>query len=191
MVCKLSILICTIPERKELFNTLYEKINYQIGNNSVQIIYDDAPKGTITIGAKRNKLLNQALGEYVVFIDDDDDIAFDYVDSILSAIDKAPDCIGFKIHCNMEGKSQMASASLRYKEWANNQYGFDYVRTPYHKTPIKRDIALKAMFPDKSFAEDHEYSKRVYPMLKSEIYLDKILYYYRYKYEPHATKYPQ
>jgi glycosyltransferase involved in cell wall biosynthesis len=188
MVCKLSILICTIPERKELFNSLYEKINFQIGNNSVQIIYDDAPKGTITIGAKRNKLLNQALGEYVVFIDDDDDIAFDYVDSILSAIDKAPDCIGFKVLCNMDGKKEIAASSMKY-DWTDNVDGFRYVRSIYHKTPVKREIALKCMFPDKSYSEDYEYSMRLKPHLKSEIFIDKFLYIYRYKYENPITKY--
>jgi glycosyltransferase involved in cell wall biosynthesis len=191
MVCKLSILICTIPERKHLFDELYKKVSSQSMNKSVQIIYDDAPKGTLTIGGKRNKLLTESIGEYVVFIDDDDDISIEYVDSILLAIDKAPDCIGFKIHCDIEGKSQMAVGSLKYKQWADKVDGYDYVRTPYHKTPVKRSIAIQCMFPDKSYGEDHEYSKRIYPLLKSEVFIDKVLYNYRYKYENPTTKYPK
>lgn len=188
MDCKLSILICTIPERKHLFDVLYKKVNSQAINKSVQIIYDDAPKGAITIGGKRNKLLNKSIAEYVVFIDDDDDIAIDYIDRILNAINKQTDCIGFKVMCDMEGKKETAAISMKY-DWSDNIDGFRYVRSIYHKTPVKRSIALQAMFPDISYAEDYEYSMRLKPLLKSEIFIDKFLYIYQYKYENPKTKY--
>ena len=68
MACKLSVLICTIPERKNSFTNLFWELNKQAMGNSVQIVYDDAPRGTITIGAKRNLLLNKAMGDYVCFV---------------------------------------------------------------------------------------------------------------------------
>jgi glycosyltransferase involved in cell wall biosynthesis len=141
----------------------------------VEIVYNDAPKGTISIGAKRNLLLKESLGEYVCFIDDDDTVSEDYVKQILNAINKAPDCIGFKIKCNMEGVMQDAASSMKY-EWLDNVDGFRYVRSIYHKTPVKRSIAMLAMFPEKSFGEDAEYSKRLKPLLKSEVFIDEFLY---------------
>jgi len=188
MSCKLSILICTIPERANLFTELFNKLNVQATGRSVQIIYDDAPRGTITIGAKRNDLLKQAIGEYVCFIDDDDDISHDYIEQILKAIDLQPDCIGFQIACNMDGIKSLAASSLKY-DWSENIDGYKYVRSIYHKTPVKREIALQCMFPDKSFGEDYEYSMRLKPLLKNEIFIDKILYNYNFKYENPKIKY--
>lgn len=189
MSCKLSILICTIPERIELFKELFNKLNVQATGRSVQIIYDDSPRGSITIGEKRNRLINQAIGDYIVFIDDDDDVSYDYIEQILKAIEMQPDCIGFKIACDIEGKKQMAVGSMKYKVWADKVDGYDYVRSIYHKNPVKREIALQAMFPNISFGEDHEYSKKLVPLLKKEIFIDKVLYYYRYKYENPKIKY--
>lgn len=187
---KLSILICTIPERQPMFKELLNELTEQSKrcNSMVQICWDDSPKGTITIGAKRNKLLNLALGDYVCFADDDDSVAPDYIESILNAIEKGTDCIGFKIKCYMDGKEENAASSMKY-DWADNVDGFRYVRSIYHKTPVKRELALKAGFPDKSFSEDYEYSMRLKPLLKSEIFIDKFLYIYRYTYENPKTKY--
>jgi len=188
MDCKLSILICTIPERKEKFDALYEKVNRLAKNGSVQIIFNDAPKGTITIGGKRNALINESIGEYICFIDDDDDISENYVSEILKAIESKPDCIGFKILCDMQGKKEIAASSLKY-EWTENVDGYKYVRSIYHKTPVKREIALMCMFPDKSYGEDFEYSQRLKKHLKSEVFINHFLYFYNYKYENPKTKY--
>lgn len=188
MGCKLSILICTIPERKDKFDLLYAKVNRLAKNNSVQIIYNDSHRGTITIGAKRNKLLTESIGEYVCFIDDDDDISDNYITEILKAIESKPDCIGFKIMCDMEGIKQTAAISIKY-DWTENVDGFKYVRSIYHKTPVKHEIALKCMFPDKSFGEDYEYSMRLKPYLKNEVFINEFLYFYNYKYEKPSIKY--
>jgi hypothetical protein len=45
------------------------------------------------------------------------------------------------------------------------------------------------MFPDKSFGEDYEYSMRLKPMLKKEVFIEKELYIYNFKYENPQTKY--
>jgi glycosyltransferase involved in cell wall biosynthesis len=192
MSYKLSILICTIPERywqfKKLVNHLKGLIKMANASESVEIVYNDKPKGTLTIGGKRNILLNESLGEYVCFIDDDDQVSNDYITEILKAIELNPDCIGFKINCNMQGKYESAASSIKY-DWKENIDGYKYVRSIYHKTPVKREIALKAMFPDKSFGEDYEYSMRLKPMLKKEVFIEKELYIYNFKYENPKTKY--
>ena len=186
--CKLSILICTIPERKDKFDSLYNELTFLALNKAVEIKFNDAPRGSITIGAKRNELLLDSTGEYVCFIDDDDSASPYYVDSILRAIESKPDAIGFKIMCDMEGKKEIAASSIKY-DWSNNIDGFRYVRSIYHKTPVKREIALKCMFPDKSFGEDYEYSMRLKPHLKTEVFINEFLYFYNYKYENPNIKY--
>jgi hypothetical protein len=48
-------------------------------------------------------------------------------------------------------------------------------------TPVKRELALQAMFPDKSNAEDKEYSSRLNPFLKIEVEIKELVYHYDYR----------
>jgi len=191
----LSILICTIESRKEQFNNLLNKIMLQCDYNKygVETSVDyDCDNKEKSIGKKRQQLLEKSEGDYIVFIDDDDNISKYYIDNILqSIILSSPDSIGFKIECDMQGKKEMAIASNKYPDWCDNQDGFRYCRTPYHKTPIKREIALQIGYKDMRFGEDYDYSKRLKEsgLIKSEAFIDEVMYYYNYKYEDPKTKY--
>ena len=84
---KLSVLICTIPERKEKFDILLNKLQFLSINKDVEILCDNRARGTVTIGQKRNDLINKSTGDYISFVDDDDDISNNYFDLILNAIE--------------------------------------------------------------------------------------------------------
>lgn len=182
---KLSILIATIPQRQPLFVKLMADIERQASGHPVEVLYDAAPKGAMSIGAKRQALLERASGDYITYVDDDDGVADTYVSDILKAIEGGPDCVGFQIEVHGMGGVRMASASNRYERWEENVDGFDYVRTTYHKTPVRRDHALAIGFKDMRFAEDHDYSMRLKAsgLLHGEAYIRKVLYIYRYRYE--------
>lgn len=190
---KLSILICTIKGRENQFQTLLGVIKKQLLIDQMQEVelLSKIDNKEMSVGCKRQALLNCAKGDYVVFIDDDDTIADDYISEILKAIDRKPDCIGFKIMCNMEGVKQVAIASNIYADWCENTDGFRYCRTIYHKTPVKREIALNIGYKDMRFGEDYDYSKRLKQsgLLKKEEFINKYLYFYNYKYENPKTKY--
>jgi len=180
---KLSILICTMPHRAEMFCALYNKLKYQILCSEqpmqVQLLWDDDAK--LTTGEKRNNLLNQASGDFIVFVDDDDDVDDNYVDEILKVIIENPniDCIGINGLITFDGnRSKPWSISIQHGHW----YETDemYLRTPNHISPVRRSIALQAKFPDISYGEDMEYSKRILPMCKIEVCIDKPLYHYKY-----------
>jgi glycosyltransferase involved in cell wall biosynthesis len=184
----LSVLIPTINGREVFFTRILEKVNDQ-KTEEIEIISLKDNK-EISIGSKRQQLLEKASGEYVVFIDDDDLIADDYINSILDALLEKPDCVGFEINCTGTlGKT--ASVSNRWSDWGENKEGYDYVRTPYHKVPIKKDIALAIGFKDLRYAEDYDFSKRLKQsgLIKKEIYISKVLYYYLFVYENPKTKY--
>ena len=70
----ISILICTTLARHEQFLTLLEDIRMYSSKTSlrVQILTDS--RDSMTIGSKRNSLLQRATGLYCAFIDDDDKI---------------------------------------------------------------------------------------------------------------------
>lgn len=189
---KLSVLICTIPERKHLFNKLINELQRQIieCNGGVQIVSDDRERKQVSVGLKRNDLLKKSIGDYVCFIDDDDFIPSYYIDEILKAIDSKPDCVGFKIECDMEGKKESACSSNKYN-WGENIDGFKYVRSIYHKSPIRRELAISAGFKDMRYAEDYDFSMRLRNsgLLQKEVYINKVMYYYNYKFENPKIKY--
>lgn len=186
---KLSILLPTIESRKEVFALLFAHLATQAKDLPVELVVDCDNK-QVSIGAKRQRLLEKARGEYIVFVDDDDWVINDYVQSILD--NTGSDAIGFQIECTDHAKPdvrELASASRKYTDWGDNKDGFRYVRSIYHKTPVRRELALKAGFKDMRFAEDYDYSMRVMPLIQSEAYIPKVMYYYRFKYEEHSAKY--
>jgi len=177
----LSILMCTVKQRAAQFNLLYRHINSQL-TPQVEVLYQLDNK-EISVGEKRQQLLNKAQGDYVVYVDDDDWVPPYYVEEILKAIETKPDCIGFYISCNIKGIKKSAIASLRYNKWLDNIDGFDYVRSIYHKTPVKREIAFKAGFPDIRMGEDAVYSEKLQPFLKTEAFIKRVMYFYIYRSE--------
>lgn len=189
MTPKLSILLCTVVSRANLFALLHAHLLKQAEGKPVEILVACDNK-EISIGKKRQNLLEAATGDYVVYIDDDDWVSETYVDQILAALETDPDCVGFKIRCTMNGGAPlMASASMRYKQWGDNQDGFRFVRSCYHKTPHRREIGLRVGFPDLRYCEDKPYSAGIMKYLKTEVYIDDILYEYRYKHENFIMKY--
>lgn len=191
-----AILIATIETRKPQFEKLRSFIKSQIVKNSLigqcEIVHISDNK-EISVGLKRQRLLEIANSNYVAFIDDDDWVSDDYLTSIMTSIrQNSPDSIGFLVRCTFDGSEPVISkASNKYSDWAENVDGYRYVRTPYHKTPIRRDLAVQIGFKDIRYAEDHDYSRRLKAagLIKNEDFIDKSLYYYSYVHENHITKY--
>lgn len=193
---KLSILIATIQERKPLFDSLYAELNKQIrranAKEEVQIIPLSDNK-EISIGLKRQKLLEMASGTWIVYIDDDDWPYEYYLRAILDAIDSPidNDCIGINVFMTTDGvRPEKCCHRLKYPTWENKVDGWDYVRNITHFNPVLREKALQVGFKDLRFGEDKDYSDRLFPLLKREIYIEKPLFYYRYSTEiKHNQKY--
>lgn len=175
----LSLLICTIPKRKDLLDRLYAELRSQIliCGKLVEILIDGNPG---TIGGKRQKLLEQAQGEYVAFVDDDDMVSSDYLSSILNALESKPDVVGFMGWITTNGKNKTnfkISKDCGYKTTARG-----YERFNNHLSPIKREIALQIGYKDISFQEDYDYAVRLTNsgLIKTERFIAKALYYYQY-----------
>lgn len=184
---KLSILIATLDSRKEQFDRLVSNLLPQCPDDQVQVAFmrdRGQADGGLSIGDKRQQLLEQAVGDFVVFIDDDDEIAPDYVESILPHLKDGVDCIGFEIDCygyvpGRVDQCERAAVSSRYKEWANDVDGYRYVRCPHHLVPVRREHALAAGFAITSkYGEDAGYSFRLRDLglLRNEVFIPKVLY---------------
>ena len=183
---KISILIPTIVERLNRYNSLYANLNKQIGDSDVEICaYSDNKE--MSIGEKRNLLMEFAKGEYIAFIDDDDEVSDDYIKLLLEAAESGCDCASLKGVITTDGANpQIFEHSLKYSEWkTNTNTGFGdvvYERYNNHLNMIKTSIAKQFKFPDKNFSEDYDWSKLLHEsgLLKTEYYIEDILYYYKY-----------
>lgn len=160
---------------RRLYEHIYAQAQYR--PRAVEILVDD--RATVPVNDKRQSLLERAHGHYVVFIDDDDYVAHDYVARILSKVQANADVMTFRGVMTTAGAApESVEYSLKYNEW-RSEGGIHY-RTPCHLNPVKREIALKVGHAAKSvYAEDFEYAMRLRPELNTEAYLgDAPMYFY-------------
>lgn len=190
---KLSILVCSTQNR---YNNFLLKILNQLFSQweslaeelkkDVEIICITDNKQRM-LGTKRNDLLNMAQGEYVVFVDDDDRVSYDYVLQLLNA-----SCLGFDVICflvsvSLNGKApKICYYSTSYKEDYNTDDS--YHRLPNHIMCVKKELALQVKYKDIIKGEDADYSKRLLPLLQSQFDIYEVLYHYDYSDETTETQ---
>lgn len=183
---KLSILICTIPERFDFFRRIYSIVEAQITSPDIQVLaMDDA---VMTIGKKRNELLQAAKGEYVCFIDDDDRISNNYIQLLMEGINKGVDCCSLKGIITEDGQNPLIfEHSIKYGIWRtitdSQPWEVRYERPPNHLSCIRSSIAKQFRFPEKNHGEDHEWSNQIQRsgLIKTEHYIPEVIYYYDWR----------
>jgi hypothetical protein len=176
----LSILICHLASRKKDYDALIAKLTTQTIVNGNTEILTETDNGEISIGAKRNKLLYAAKGKYIAYIDDDDDVSNDYIESVLDAVQSMPDCIGIEGQLVTPQGTMLFRHSIQFQGWYTGVDAF--YRTPNHLNPIKRTIAQRIGFKDCMNGEDQIYSDALKRMLKTEVYINHPIYFYKKDY---------
>lgn len=148
-------------------------------DHEVEVIIDHHE--TDNVGVKRNRLLQAARGKMVAFIDSDDMISPNYVYNVLKVLKtEVPDCIAINGIITFNGRRERKwFISKEYGHWY--EYNEQYFRTPNHISPVRRELALQAGFPEISFGEDAEFSRRLLPLLKTEALITEPMYYYNYR----------
>lgn len=185
---KLSILICSLEYRQQKLDHLLRSLYVQLlalppKQTALVEILTDIDNKEVTTGEKRNRLLNRAHGEYICFIDDDDHVYDNYIASILNAIESKPDCIATRGHYSENGGRKTEwRLSKDFVDYDGHENGVKILfRRANHLTPVKRELALSAMFPHISNAEDKEYSSRLNKYLKTETQITEPIYHYDYE----------
>lgn len=182
----LSICVCSISKRREMYDNLKRIIMNQIHSVSIKYGFGVATlhthlNDTMTIGAKRHGLVQSSNDKFIVFIDDDDMISDDYVELIIDAIIENPnsDCIGIKGKITFNGSGEKKwEISKDFGAWFEDVN--IYYRTPNHISPVRTEIAKKVGFPNISNGEDYAYSMGILPYLHNEIKIDKEIYHYQF-----------
>lgn len=173
---RLSILIATIGRRNDDFVKLMQHLMPLTERWPIEVIaYWN--NGELPIGKIRQALLEEATGEYVCFVDDDDWVPDWYCDEIFYALGK--DYVGFELELfNNDVKMPRVFHSIRYGVWHEDDKG--YYRGITHLNPIKREIALLGKFGTQGLGEDEAWARVISPHVRTENYIDKIMYYYRH-----------
>jgi hypothetical protein len=187
---KLSILICSVEntERQENLNKLIHELNNQICSNYADNIVEilvEKDNGTMSVGAKRNLLIDKASGEYICFIDDDDFIAQNYLNLILQNLTK--DILMIRIEHKINGeKAKEIQPSLYIDNLETNELIFR--ANHLHLCPHLKMKASWVKFQEINFAEDLDYSQRLIPFIENYESITDAIYIYNDNLEKSLTR---
>lgn len=186
---KLAVLIPTVPERAEQFRQLLDRINKIRGayESRLTVIHLETPSvklGGLHTGLKRQILLEAGCkaADYVVFIDDDDEISDNYFESIFDALDLCPDVVTFNGIITTDGADQRDFSIQVGHEYV--EVGKTYLRPPNHLCPIRSSIAMEIGYNTSlSNSEDSDYCLRLKQsnLIKKYVHIQDKLYHYIYK----------
>ena len=175
-----TIMILTQPSRTNYLRRLLDRLEPQVKLHfrDVEInIRQFDPR--YTLGENREIMRQQALGEYINFIDDDDLVAKDYVTRILSLLAKKPDYVGFRLQCYTDGKEMNPTFhSLKYPEWTQDDKA--YYRDISHLNPMKAELARLVQM-EGGVGEDHRWADAMRGKVKTEEYVEDTMYFYYFR----------
>jgi GT2 family glycosyltransferase len=183
MNIRLAILIPTLERRTASLARLLAILEPQRAPGVVILTECDQgwQAGGMHIGAKRSILVNRAadLGaDRIAFVDDDDRVSDDYIKQLTAAMATDPDIISIEgIMTGVGGKGpRKFTHALEYPR--NSFDGHEYFQPPNHLDCVKTSLAIQVPFrKDRSFMEDQDYSRRLFPLLKTEVRVGCIYFY--------------
>jgi hypothetical protein len=172
-----TILIATHCSReaklRRLQAQLFPQVEAAAGAVAVEALWNH---GERPVGQVRQDLLDSATGQYVNFIDDDDEIPAYYVERVLPLLDGV-DYVGWRMQADIGGFLLAPTLhSLRFSGWSQDQAG--YYRDISHLNPVRRELTEGTRFFG-SWAEDYSWVVQLRGKLKTEHYIEDCMYYYR------------
>lgn len=180
---KLSICIPSLHSRSETLLDLLEQLRVQDRYDEVEVLVL-ADSGTGMVGDKRNRILAAAAGEYICWIDDDDEVAEDYIPKLLAAIDANPgvDAVALRGECTTGPDKVPVLFDYRLGGREGARIGGVLWRSPGHLCPIRAPLAKSVKFPLLRIGEDLPWSAELAPLLTTCARAgdaDEVLYRYR------------
>ena len=185
----LSIIMISIPERNERFKWLKTKVQQQIDTlnelhpslGEVEIVSIISPKftdGGGSIGHKRQQGLLESKGRYVIWLDDDDDIAPNYVEELARLANKGADVCTFN---NISKFNNFWMVVLMHFNTKIDEQAHPGIikRRPYSICAYRRGVLRGVTFPDVNMAEDAAFIEQALKRCRTYAHTDAILHEYR------------
>jgi hypothetical protein len=173
----LSILTPAIWNR-ESAKFLADAISEQIGSAPVEhlALFDNRAR---SIGAKRQALVDIARGEYIAFVDDDDDISPDYVERLLKATKTGADVITFRQRAIYNGMESEVHFGINNQDGPFNPGGIT-LRAPWHVCAWKRERVQGCLFSESNYGEDLAWCLQARRRARTAHHIDAVLHTYRH-----------
>jgi hypothetical protein len=179
-----SILILTMAARAAFLERLLNVLMPQVdGLGDVEVMVSSF-NPLLPVGENREQMRLRSVGRYLNFIDDDDLVVADYVETLRPLLDGMVDYVGFNIEQTFADVPQVGlieKHSLKYRGvYYDGSGSYDgHFRDISHLNPMKRELALAVPMhgwpaEDSRWAEELR-DKRI---VKTEHYVDRVLYHY-------------
>ena len=177
---KLSICIPSLHARRNLLVRLLAALDQPRADETEILIAIDG--GEQILGAKRNSLVKSAIGEYIIWIDDDDMVDSTYIDKILTAIEATrADAIAL-LGMRIDTMGRVKPQPFGYRKMG---LGIEYDeagtlwRSPGHLCAVRSEIVRAVPFIERNTAEDLVWCEAVQPRLQTvALASDQVLYHY-------------
>ena len=184
----LSICIATMEKRQATLHILLLHLREQIkklnAEDQVEICIN-MDKGEKPTGKKRNDLYQNAAGEYVCSVDDDDWVPPYYVEKILKALEGKPDAIGLNGTMTTNGHSMATWDISLFNPYITTRLNgrTHYMRFHNHLSPIKKSIVVQHPFPEIYHGEDYAFALSMHNKnaIVKEVRIPEPMYLYRYQ----------
>jgi len=195
---KFSVLMLSIPSRLDKYRILQDKLLEQIGDRDDVEILCIVDNKSLHIWEKRNELMRIARGTHIAWLDDDDDVADNYIEKLTETIESNPnaDVISFnqdtylngvhaKIFCKMGNPHEPV---VPVADGYSHSYK-DTLRPPYHwcvwKTTLAQSEPFRSSYHPQTgqSCEDIDWLFRLYPKVQESIALDDFLHVYQWSSE--------
>jgi len=173
---KLSILTPTILGREKQLKALSEKLAKQIGELPIEhLVFCDNRKRSI--GQKRQSLVDIAIGEYIAFCDDDDNVSDNYVAELLKAIETKADVITFNQKAIYNKLESEVHFGIRNQDGQFNPGGIT-LRGPWHVCAWNRQVVKGCVFGFSNYGEDLIWCHQARKRIKTAHHINKVLHTY-------------
>lgn len=180
----------TIPSRVVQFTELYNELMKQVvfmqtvhpSLGRAEVLVDSRERfldGGPSIGAKRDSLLQKASGKYLAFLDDDEWIAPNYLETLMRLCYGNPDCVTFRNLTKTDGYWTVIDMSLHHED---EEASPDRIikRGLWHVCPIRSSYAKLIPFPDINWGEDAAWIAKVKGYCQTEAKTDAIIHCYQH-----------
>lgn len=172
---KYELLIPTVPHRHEKLCNLLSKLDAQMSPDTGVLLYRDNLR--ISYREKLQALSDFATGDYVSVLQDDDSVASDYIEAILTAVQEGPDQVGFRVRHTTDGIRADVIHSMQHFPGVMFD-GRTHYRDHMYFNPMKRELFQAVRFRGDACDDEWAYDQRTLGLVRTEVFIDREIFYY-------------
>lgn len=179
----LSVLIPTISSRASTLSRSLWHLEQQNTYGFEVLVHQGDEIG---LGDKINRMVQEARGDFIVMVDDDDYLPLHYMHTVWPTLRLSTDFVGYRILALKNG-----AFWLSIEHSATNQFGSQTLRRGVcNKMPIRTELARQVPFGN-DYTDDWPWSEQIHNLVERSTFIDEHLYVYDWWPESMAFKNPE